>query len=115
MIDSARERRQLPRQFSCANLFIRTLDEPRLTITCLACDISARGLKIRTAQTVATGRPVELWIKLNDQPGTFLLNGRIRWSETGTDGHVLGIELDEAEQGIDAASWRALLMPLPET
>ncbi len=109
----AQDRRQCPRQASCSTLFIRTLGEPRLTLHCLAYDISARGLQVQTSMALDEGRPIELWIKLHDQPGTFLLGGHVRWCRDVTGSFLMGITLNEHEHDIDIDSWRALLMPLP--
>ena len=107
------DRRQFPRLNSCAALFIRTLDEPRLTIRCHARDISARGLQIQAEHPLEAQRPIELWIKLDDQPGTFLLSGHICWLREAEPGFMMGITLIDSAHDIDTDSWRALLLPLP--
>ncbi|MDM7322486.1 MAG: PilZ domain-containing protein [Gammaproteobacteria bacterium] len=104
------ERRKHPRQLYFDALFLNTLDEPKQTFACETFDISAEGVRISTDRPLAVGRPVQLWLRLTSEPGTFLLRGQIRWCKPFGKGYRLGIAI-EAESG-DGRDWKALLMPL---
>jgi len=104
------KRRRQPRQSYTDALFISTLDEPKLTFPCRTLNISAEGLCIVTEHPLAAGRPIQLWLRLAGQPGTFLLRGQIRWCAAAETNYKLGVAI-ESESG-DAQDWKALLMPL---
>ncbi|MEO1751427.1 PilZ domain-containing protein [Thiofaba sp. EF100] len=104
------ERRQQPRRAYSDALFVSTLDEPKVTFPCQTLDISAEGLRLSADRSLAVGRPVQLWLRLASQPGTFLLRGQIRWCEAVGAGYSLGVAI-EAGSG-DGRDWKALLMPL---
>ncbi|MEW6444866.1 MAG: PilZ domain-containing protein [Pseudomonadota bacterium] len=108
------ERRHFPRLSNQASLFLHAIDSPPRTLPCIACDISVRGIQLQTEQPLAENVPVELWIKLDDQPGTFLLRGQVRWSLPVGKHYLLGIALDADQHDLDMESWAALLMPLPD-
>lgn len=116
MSTSSSDRRQRPRRPYCDSVFISTLDEPKDTLACQTLDISAEGLRISTRKPLAAGRQIELWIRLVNQPGTFLLRGQIRWSEAAGDGYMQGVEIDasKGDSSQDSQDWKALLMPLAE-
>lgn len=104
------ERRHQPRQPYFDALFVSTLDEPRESFPCNTLDISAEGLQLFTDHPLAVGRPVQLWLRLASEPGTFLLRGQIRWCEGSGAGYRLGIAIEE--KACDGRDWKALLMPL---
>ncbi|MGB9669831.1 MAG: PilZ domain-containing protein [Halothiobacillaceae bacterium] len=104
------ERRQQLRRAYFDTLFVSTLDEPKVTFPCQTLDISAQGLRLSADHPLAVGRPVQLWLRLASEPGTFLLRGQIRWCEPSGTGYRLGVAI-EAESG-DGRDWKALLMPL---
>lgn len=108
------ERRRFPRLSNDSSLFLQPLIGALRAIPCLARDISARGLQVQTTQPLPDGERIEIWIKLDDQPGTFLLRGRVRWSRQEDQQYVLGIALDEDQHDLDMESWVALLKPIPE-
>ncbi|MGK0673203.1 MAG: PilZ domain-containing protein [Halothiobacillaceae bacterium] len=106
------ERRQHPRWAHFDVLFVSTLDEPKATFPCQTLDISAAGLRLFVNQPLAVRRPVQLWLRLASEPGTFLLRGQIRWYEPYGTGYRLGVAI-EAQSG-DGRDWKALLLPLTD-
>lgn len=110
MSQSNIERRQYPRQAYFDALFVSTLDEPKVTLPCQTLDISAEGLRLFVNQPLAVGRPIELWLRLENEPGTFLLRGQIRWCKAVASAYCLGIMVESGSG--DGRDWKALLMPL---
>lgn len=104
------ERRHHPRHPYMDNLFLRTLDPPIEAFACQTLEISPEGLRVLADHALAPGRPVQLWLKLATEPGTFLLRGQVRWCQPSKTGFTLGVAID-AEQG-DGRDWKALLLPL---
>ncbi|MEW6764506.1 MAG: PilZ domain-containing protein [Pseudomonadota bacterium] len=114
MSTAACERRKYPRYDTTPSLFLHPLMASHRTFPCKARDISPRGLQVLISEPLADGVRVELWIKLDDQPGTFLLRGNVRWSRRLDGEYVLGIALDEDQHDLDMETWTALLMPMPD-
>lgn len=104
------ERRHQPRRSYVDVLFVSTLDHPKASFPCQTLDISAEGLRLLTDQPLEEGRPIQLWLRLAAEPGTFLLRGQVRWCQPSGERFVLGVAID-AEQG-DGRDWKALLVPL---
>lgn len=72
-------------------------------------DISARGLRLYADRPMPVGRGLDLWIRLEDRSGTFMLSGVVKWStEDPQGGYQVGIELLE-EPTEDLQSWNELL------
>jgi len=49
------------------------------TILCETLDISEAGIQLKTADQLTVGLELELWIKIENRPGKFLLAGDITW------------------------------------
>ena len=109
------ERRRQPRIERDDTLFVQIASasgeevEKGQTVRCTAENISQDGLRIRLSQAVPEGTFLELWIRVTDRPGTFLLKGVSRWAKAQDDGSVLvGIQLDE-DLAQDTGAWRAMV------
>lgn len=109
------ERRRQPRVERDDTLFIRIASatgeeiEGGQTVRCSSENVSQDGLRIRLAAAVPEGTFLELWIRVANQPGTFLLKGVTKWAKVQEDGSVLvGIQLDE-DSAQDMGAWRAMV------
>ncbi len=107
------ERRRQPRLKREDALFVRVdsadgeVVHEGQTVRCSTENVSLDGLRIRLPEVVPEGTLVELWIRVTDRPGTFLLKGTTRWAAAQEDGSALvGIQLAE-EQADDIGAWRA--------
>lgn len=110
----ASERRKVPRVSRREKLFIRiasSADHPELvgtTVRGTTDDLSSEGLRIRLGHPVERGCTLELWVKLSDQPGSFLLTGQVMWQSPEADAeglHVTGLRLLDGF-GEDQGAWR---------
>ncbi len=109
------ERRRQPRLERDDTLFVRIasasgeeVDEGQ-TVRCSTENVSQDGLRIRLPAALPEGTFLELWIRVANRPGTFLLKGVSKWAKAQDDGSTLvGIQLtdDSAE---DMGAWRALV------
>jgi hypothetical protein len=79
------------------------------TVYCATEDLSESGLKIRMQQPLPRGSHVDLWLKMGDHPGTFLLAAQVRWHQALSSGEfMLGLELAD-RLGTDNERWRAVV------
>lgn len=79
------------------------------TIHCSIQDLSAGGVRLRLDEAVPVGTELQLWIKVAAYPGTFLVNGVIRWvREHSPKVFLAGVELRD-EQNDDAGSWERMV------
>ena len=84
------------------------------TIHCSTQDLSAGGLQLRLEEGVPVGTVLQLWIKVGDYPGTFLLNGTIKWvREQSSNAFLAGVELGD-EQSVDARGWERMVADVVE-
>jgi hypothetical protein len=109
------ERRSAPRVAREERLFVRIVSShPDVflggkTIHCSTQDLSAGGLRLHLEADVPVGTVLQLWIKVADYPGTFLLNGVIRWIREHSPRVVFaGVELLD-EQKDDARGWERMV------
>ena len=49
------------------------------TVLCETLDISEGGIQLKTAEELSIGLEIELWIKIANRPGKFLLSGQVTW------------------------------------
>ncbi len=109
------ERRRQPRLELDDALFVQVgsangeVVQEGQTVRCSTENVSLDGLRIRLPEAVAEGTLLELWIRVADRPGTFLLEGMTKWAMAQEDGSALvGIQLaDEPAEDIEA--WRAMV------
>ncbi len=79
------------------------------TVRCSTENVSPDGLRLRLPEAVPEGTIVELWVRVTDRPGTFLLKGMTKWAMAQEDGSVLvGIQLAQ-EPAEDIGAWRAMV------
>ena len=113
---STNERRGHPRVARSERLFVQVAacsGAPNLagaTLRASTADISASGLRLLLDQEVPVGCSLELWVKVEGRPGTFLLTGEVRWTQpTGRPGaHFVGVALAGGGSQ-DSQRWRELL------
>ncbi|MGC1952487.1 MAG: PilZ domain-containing protein [Gammaproteobacteria bacterium] len=94
------EQRSAPRLACEERLFVRIVSShPNVllegkTIHCSTQDLSEGGLRLSLEERVPVGSTLQLWIKVADYPGTFLVNGIIRWvREQSPNVFLSGVEL----------------------
>ncbi len=109
------DRRRQPRLERDDALFVRVgsvngeVTQEGQAVRCSTENVSRDGLRIRLPDVVPEGSLLELWIRVADRPGTFLLQGLTKWVTLQEDGSALvGIELAE-EPGEDVGAWRAMV------
>ena len=116
------ERRRDPRLCRTERLFVQvagcseTPDRARATLRAATADISASGLRILVNEEVPVGCSLELWVKVESRPGTFLLKGEVRWIRPAeaSGAYVVGVALDPGNTR-DSKRWQELLaLALPE-
>jgi hypothetical protein len=57
-------------------------------------DLSVSGVRVCLDESLPPGTTVDLWIKVEALPGTFLLQGQVKWSDQAPEGAFYsGIEL----------------------
>ena len=109
-------RRKAPRFQRAERVFVRILASDRnrdlagTIARCTTADLSVGGLRLTVDYPVEPGDILDLWTKLPEHPGTFLLVGEVRWRAAGEleDEQVLGIELvaDDPAGENDHGAWR---------
>lgn len=119
MTEEHPSRRKGPRIPRRERVYVRILESDRhpdlkgTMARCTTADVSGGGLRLAVDYPVAAGTRLDLWAKLPEHPGTFLLTGEVRWAMAGDleDEHILGIELvpDGDAPGADLAEWQHLL------
>ena len=73
-----------------------------------AVEISKRGLRIQTSDSIPVGCMVDLWIEVEGLKGKFYLNSEVKWSRLDhVKGYVMGVELREGI-GSDIGHWERL-------
>lgn len=73
-----------------------------------AIDISKRGLRILTGDSIPIGCTVDLWVEVTGLKGKFYLNSEVKWSRLDDrHGYVMGVELREG-LGSDIGHWERL-------
>lgn len=96
------ERRRIPRLSRHEKLFIRiasSQEHPELvgnTLRSSIDDLSPEGLRVRLQHPLEQGCTLELWVKLSDHPGSYLLTGEIMWQAGAPDdqgSYVTGLRL----------------------
>lgn len=122
MTEEHPSRRKLPRVSRRERVFVRILATDRhsdlkgIMARCTTADVSSGGLRLAVDYPVAVNTRLDLWAKLPEHPGTFLLTGEVRWAVAGglEDEHILGIELVPGSDAPDAdlTEWRHLLNAL---
>lgn len=115
-------RRKAPRVPRRERVFVRILESDRhpglkgTMARCTTADVSRGGLRLAVDYPVEVNSRLDLWAKLPEHPGTFLLTGEVRWVMIGDleDEHVLGIELvpDGPRPDADLTAWQHLLSAL---
>lgn len=79
------------------------------TIRCSTQDLSAGGVRLCLDEAVPVGTLLQLWIKVADYPGTFLMNGLIRWvREKSPRAFLVGVELRD-EPNDDTIGWQRMV------
>ncbi len=104
------DKRREYRQDSGAKAFVQIIasqDEALIgtTLSCLAYDISANGLRIEAGQEIPNGCQLDLWIDNAAGPGKFFLSSTVRWVKLVDGQHQVGVELHEGA-ATDIDSWR---------
>ncbi|MDZ7753118.1 MAG: PilZ domain-containing protein [Gammaproteobacteria bacterium] len=122
MSEERPSRRKVPRVPRRERLYVRILESDRhpglkgTTARCTTANVSSGGLRLALDYPVEVGTRLDLWAKLPEHPGTFLLTGEVRWAMAGDleDEHILGIELvpDGDAPDADLAEWQHLLSAL---
>lgn len=109
------EQRSAPRLVREERLFVRiisshpTVSLDGKTIHCLTQDLSVGGLRLRLKEGLPVGTTLQLWIKVADYPGTFLVNGVIRWvRERDANEFFTGVELRDEPNG-DGTGWERMI------
>ena len=109
------DRRRHPRLDRDDTLFVRVASasgeavEGEQAVRCSTENVSRDGLRIRLPEALPEGTFLELWIRVTDRPGTFLLKGVSKWAKAQADGSALiGIQLAE-ESAEDLGAWRAMV------
>ncbi len=110
------DRRNHPRLDGDEALFVRvssaggeTIDEGH-TVRCSSENLSLDGLCLRLSEPIPEGTLLELWIRVKDHAGTFLLTGMTKWVKIRESGGALvGIQLVEDSAG-DLGAWRAMVV-----
>lgn len=115
------ERRRAPRVARHEHLFARVAacaDHPDMVGSVLRAaseDLSRGGLRVRVDRALDVGTVFDLWVKIKDAEGTFLLHGTVRWCrESDAEGeYAAGIQLwagDEPRLD-DLDPWESALGP----
>lgn len=112
---SQQEQRSVPRLACEERLFVRIVSShPNVslegkTIHCSTRDLSERGLRLCLEEGVPVGTELQLWIKVADYPGTFLVNGIIRWvREQSPKVFLAGVQLRD-EQSDEVRGWERMV------
>lgn len=101
---SSTDKRQYRRISSNDRLFAQIVaceEQPDLvgaTISCIALEVSAHGIKIKSYEYIPKGSQLDLWVDINSRPGKFFLTSDVRWVTKNTDAlytYQLGVELHE--------------------
>jgi len=72
------------------------------TVAASSLDVSARGICVTLDAAVGPGTALDLWVKVQDQPGTLSLRGRVKWTTATSDGQYrVGIEF----VGLETNEW----------
>lgn len=77
-----------------------------LTLSGVASDMSASGIRVRCPRALPIGSLVDLWIDVEGHIGKFFLAGEVRWTDLEGEGHIIGVELRQGA-ATDIAEWRA--------
>lgn len=119
MTEQRQSRRKAPRLKRSERVFVRIMASdrhPELSGTmarCTTSDLSAGGLRLTLDHPVTEGTRLDLWLKLPEHPGTFLLTGEVRWVADGPleDQRVAGVALtdDPETQPNDHSDWQQVL------
>jgi len=80
------------------------------TISCIAVDVSAGGMRIRSYEYIPEGTQLDLWVDIHSRPGKFFLTSDVRWIADKSDSHhsyQLGVALHEGA-ATDFEEWRQI-------
>ena len=80
------------------------------TTSCVTEDVSPEGMRIRVRQPVPEAGSLDLWVKVQDHPGTFLLTGEVKWvsADEASGEYLAGVQIVGAE-GVDLDKWREMI------
>ncbi len=64
-----------------------------------SCDVSARGVGVVCAESLAAGSPVEVWLRMHERRDPFYTRGVVAWSSSaeGNGTKRLGIVFEKAQ------------------
>lgn len=94
---------------------IQSVDVDKVTTPGKTLDISKRGLRIRSNDSVPIGSMLDLWVEISGLKGKFYLSSEVRWSKLDDRlGHIMGVELREG-LGSDIVQWERLFEKKPST
>ena len=115
-MDKDADRRQHPRLDGEGSLFVRvtsasgeTIDEGQ-TVRCSTENVSLDGFRLWLSKPIPEGTLLDVWVRVEDHPGTFLLKGVTKWAKRDGDrGAMVGIQLiDDAAD--DVGAWQAMVV-----
>lgn len=112
MSKSDYEKRKEYRRNSSDRLFVQIVrsheqDLVGTTLSCVALDVSASGLRIQAASLIPAGAQLDLWVDNSAGPGKFFLSSDVRWAKITKIGCEAGVELHDGA-ATDIAEWRQL-------
>lgn len=114
MSSNAKKNRKNPRYRRDEKLFAQitaSIFQPENEGSTLAgktLDISRRGMRISTHDSIPVGCMVDLWVNMVGMRGKFYLNSEVKWSRIDDRvGYVMGVELREGV-GSDIGNWERL-------
>ena len=80
------------------------------TVSCIAVDVSAGGIGIRSYKYIPKGSQLDLWVDIHSRPGKFFLTSDVRWIADKSDSHhsyQLGVALYDGA-ATDLEEWRQI-------
>ena len=106
-----REKRDEFRYKANSKLFVQIISssDPELvgtTISCIATDVSANGLRIEADQVIPDKCQLDLWVDNGSGPGKFFLSSSVQWTDSFDGLYYAGVQLHEGPT-TDIAAWRA--------
>ena len=76
------------------------------TLSCLALDASAHGIRFLVESPIPVGSLLDLWVDDKSKPGKFFLTGDVRWTQTvGGEANTVGVRLQEG-LATDMEDWK---------
>jgi hypothetical protein len=105
------DQRAEDRAISGEKLFIQVTqaEETQLvgkTISCIAVDASAHGIKLITEEFIPVGCLLDLWVDDLSRPGKYFLSGDIRWTQkVNASNTMIGVRLQDGV-ATDIDQWR---------